>query len=87
MQPAPRTLFEKIWERHKVVERDGQTLLYIDRHFIHDGSHRAFEMQMEFDFRDREQRVSHERRPRTSHASRCSTTSVAPNTSCARRSK
>ena len=22
MQPAPRTLFEKIWERHKVVERD-----------------------------------------------------------------
>src|SRR5436305_14513502 len=44
---TPRTLFEKIWERHKVVERDGQTLLYIDRHFIHDGSHRAFEMLAE----------------------------------------
>jgi 3-isopropylmalate/(R)-2-methylmalate dehydratase large subunit len=48
MQPAPRTLFEKIWERHKVVERDdGHTLLYIDRHFIHDGSRRAFEMLAE----------------------------------------
>ena len=29
---APRTLFDKIWERHTVVERgDGYTLLYIDR--------------------------------------------------------
>ena len=43
-RPAPRTLFEKIWERHQVVVRnDGQTLIYIDRHFIHDGSQRAFE--------------------------------------------
>ena len=41
----PRTLFEKIWERHVVVERDdGQTLLYVDRHLIHDGSRRAFEV-------------------------------------------
>jgi 3-isopropylmalate/(R)-2-methylmalate dehydratase large subunit len=48
MQPAPRTLLDKIWDRHKVVERDdGQTLLYIDRHFIHDGSRRAFEMLAE----------------------------------------
>src|SRR5919206_1409116 len=45
---AARTLFDKIWDRHKVVERpDGQTLLYIDRHFIHDGSRRAFEMLAE----------------------------------------
>jgi 3-isopropylmalate/(R)-2-methylmalate dehydratase large subunit len=45
---APRTLFEKIWERHKIVERDdGQTLLYIDRHLIHDGSRRAFEVLAE----------------------------------------
>ena len=44
----PRTLFEKIWERHKIVERDdGQTLLYIDRHLIHDGSRRAFEVLAE----------------------------------------
>src|SRR5579863_1766132 len=41
----PRTLFEKIWSRHVVVERDdGQALLYIDRHLIHDGSRRAFEV-------------------------------------------
>jgi len=42
------TLFEKIWERHKIVERDdGQTLLYIDRHLVHDGSRNAFEMLAE----------------------------------------
>jgi 3-isopropylmalate/(R)-2-methylmalate dehydratase large subunit len=47
-EAAPRTLFEKIWERHEVVAReDGQTLLYIDRHFIHDGSRRAFEVLAE----------------------------------------
>ncbi|HYB58273.1 MAG TPA: 3-isopropylmalate dehydratase large subunit [Alphaproteobacteria bacterium] len=45
---APRTLFEKIWERHKIVERDdGETLLYIDRHLIHDGSRHAFELLAE----------------------------------------
>ncbi len=44
----PRTLFEKIWDAHKVVERDdGQTLLYVDRHYIHDGSRRAFEVLAE----------------------------------------
>ena len=33
----PRTLFQKIWEGHKIVERDdGQTLLSIDRHFVGD---------------------------------------------------
>ncbi len=41
---APRTMFEKIWSRHCVIERpDGQTLLYVDRHLIHDGSAPAFE--------------------------------------------
>ena len=45
---TPCTLFEKIWERHKIVERDdGQTLLSIDRHLIHDGSRRAFEVLAE----------------------------------------
>ncbi len=35
----PRTLFEKIWARHTVLERpDGQTLLYVDTHLVHDGS-------------------------------------------------
>jgi len=33
----PDTLFEKIWRRHVVYERDdGQTLLYIDRHYLGD---------------------------------------------------
>ncbi|GHP00966.1 3-isopropylmalate dehydratase large subunit [Reticulibacter mediterranei] len=33
----PRTLFEKIWKAHAVSEEPGQgTLLYIDRHLIHE---------------------------------------------------
>ncbi len=41
---APRTLFEKIWSRHVVAEGPGgQSLLYIDRHLVHDGSFGAFE--------------------------------------------
>ena len=40
---AAETLFEKIWKRHVVVERDdGQCLLYIDRHLCHDGSFNGF---------------------------------------------
>ena len=40
---APRTLFEKVWDDHVVLTRDdGQSLLYIDRHFVHEGSHHAF---------------------------------------------
>jgi 3-isopropylmalate/(R)-2-methylmalate dehydratase large subunit len=42
---SPRTLFQKIWDRHVVARRDdGQTLLYIDRHLVQDGSAPAFEM-------------------------------------------
>jgi 3-isopropylmalate/(R)-2-methylmalate dehydratase large subunit len=41
---APRTMFEKIWSRHVVVDRpDGYTLLFVDRHLLHDGSLPAFE--------------------------------------------
>ncbi|MBL6455587.1 3-isopropylmalate dehydratase large subunit [Belnapia sp. T6] len=40
----PRTLFEKIWDRHRILEReDGQVLLFVDRNLIHDGSAPAFE--------------------------------------------
>jgi 3-isopropylmalate/(R)-2-methylmalate dehydratase large subunit len=40
-----RTLFEKIWSRHVVMQRgDGQALLYVDRHLVQDGSAPAFEM-------------------------------------------
>jgi len=40
-----KTLFEKIWERHVVAALpDGQTLLYIDRHLVHEvTSPQAFE--------------------------------------------
>ena len=42
---APAVLFDKIWSSHVVHERDdGQTLLYVDRHLLHDGSAPAFEM-------------------------------------------
>ena len=41
---APKTMFEKIWSSHVVVDRpDGYTLLYVDRHLIHDGSYFAFQ--------------------------------------------
>jgi len=41
--PAPRTLFDKIWEDHSIrQEADGSTLLYIGRHLAHDGSYHAF---------------------------------------------
>jgi 3-isopropylmalate/(R)-2-methylmalate dehydratase large subunit len=40
---AAKTMFEKIWQRHVVVDRDdGYTLLYIDRHLMHDGSATGF---------------------------------------------
>jgi 3-isopropylmalate/(R)-2-methylmalate dehydratase large subunit len=38
----PQTLFEKIWLQHVVVERGGETLLYIDRSLLHDGAFHAF---------------------------------------------
>ncbi|KAJ1463215.1 aconitase family-domain-containing protein [Pelagophyceae sp. CCMP2097] len=39
-----RTLMDKIWESHLVTERDGATLLYIDRHLVHEvTSPQAFE--------------------------------------------
>jgi len=44
MAAAPRTLFGKVWDVHEVVSReDGQTLLWVDRHFVHEGSHHAFD--------------------------------------------
>jgi 3-isopropylmalate/(R)-2-methylmalate dehydratase large subunit len=40
----PRTMFEKIWSSHAVLEQeDGNTLLYVDRQLIHEGSFHAFE--------------------------------------------
>ena len=43
MPAPPRTMFEKIWATHEVHrEEDGASLLYVDRHFIHDGSRTPF---------------------------------------------
>lgn len=40
----PLTLFEKVWNRHVIVEReDGACLLWIDRHFVHEGSFHGFD--------------------------------------------
>jgi len=39
----PLTMFDKIWARHAVAEGPGgHTLLYIDRHLLHEGSAAAF---------------------------------------------
>ena len=38
----PLTLFEKIWNRHVMVEEGGEFLLYVDRAFFHEGSSHAF---------------------------------------------
>ena len=39
-----RTLYEKIWDAHRIVDgEDGQTLLHVARHLVHDGSVHAFE--------------------------------------------
>jgi len=41
--PSPRTLFEKIWQRHVIVQRgDNEALLHVDRNFVHEGSMFAF---------------------------------------------
>ncbi|MGF1640894.1 MAG: 3-isopropylmalate dehydratase large subunit [Rhodospirillales bacterium] len=41
----PRTLFDKIWQRHVVnVQEDGTCLIYVDRHLVHEvTSPQAFE--------------------------------------------
>ncbi|HEY0182483.1 MAG TPA: 3-isopropylmalate dehydratase large subunit [Rhodopila sp.] len=41
----PKTLLEKIWDAHAIVTReDGASLLWVDRHFVHEGSFHAFGM-------------------------------------------
>jgi 3-isopropylmalate/(R)-2-methylmalate dehydratase large subunit len=39
----PRTLVDKLWDAHVVAERPGgDNLLWIDRHYLHEGSFHAF---------------------------------------------
>ena len=40
----PKTMFEKIWDSHLVHEQDGNSIIYIDRHLVHEvTSPQAFE--------------------------------------------
>ncbi len=40
---GPQTLFDKIWRNHIVASQaDGQQLLFIDRHLVHEGSFHGF---------------------------------------------
>lgn len=40
---APRTLLDRLWSAHEIVLReDGASLLWVDRHLVHEGSHHAF---------------------------------------------
>jgi len=40
---APQTLFDKLWAAHEVVRReDGESLLWVDRHYVHEGSFQGF---------------------------------------------
>jgi len=44
MMAGPMTLFDKIWRDHLVDESDGSSLIYIDRHLVHEvTSPQAFE--------------------------------------------
>lgn len=44
MSSSPRTIIDKIWDSHAIATReDGQTLLWIDRHLLHEGSFHAFD--------------------------------------------
>src|SRR5689334_22883367 len=37
-----RTLFDKIWEPHVIAVEEGESLMYVDRALIHEGSTHAF---------------------------------------------
>ena len=39
---TPLTLFDKLWASHEIAQRDGETLLWVDRHYVHEGSFHAF---------------------------------------------
>lgn len=43
-EAKPRALFDKLWDAHAILTReDGETLVRIDRHFVHEGSFHAFD--------------------------------------------
>jgi 3-isopropylmalate/(R)-2-methylmalate dehydratase large subunit len=39
----PRTVVDKLWSAHEILRRDdGDSLLWVDRHYVHEGSFHAF---------------------------------------------
>src|SRR4051794_8094032 len=39
----PLTLFDRLWASHEIARReDGAALLWVDRHYVHEGSFHAF---------------------------------------------
>ncbi|HET7382060.1 MAG TPA: 3-isopropylmalate dehydratase large subunit [Pseudolabrys sp.] len=43
MSGESRTLIDKLWSAHEIVRREeGATLLWVDRHYVHEGSFHAF---------------------------------------------
>ena len=43
MAGGPRTIIDKLWDAHVITAReDGDCLLWVDRHFVHEGSHHGF---------------------------------------------
>jgi 3-isopropylmalate/(R)-2-methylmalate dehydratase large subunit len=40
---APQTIIDKLWAAHEILRRDdGESLLWVDRHYVHEGSFHAF---------------------------------------------
>jgi 3-isopropylmalate/(R)-2-methylmalate dehydratase large subunit len=39
----PQTIIDKLWKAHEILRReDGESLLWVDRHYVHEGSFHAF---------------------------------------------
>jgi 3-isopropylmalate/(R)-2-methylmalate dehydratase large subunit len=39
----PQTIIDKLWDAHEILRReDGSSLLWVDRHYVHEGSFHAF---------------------------------------------
>ena len=39
----PQTIIDKLWAAHEILRRDdGESLLWVDRHYVHEGSFHAF---------------------------------------------
>src|ERR1700686_1983625 len=68
----PQTLFDKIWDAHRVVRRaDGRDLIYIDRHVLH-------ELHAPHAFKKLEQAQRPVRRPDLTFSVQDHTVSTAP---------